>query len=145
MNGLHLTFGVREDLVIVGTHPEMADFCNPRGELEGSVHYVVAEAPDGRRFAHDAAAFTINGWVIDGGRCEVEDEDSPSFRVDSNGMTVERLERLAAHLNANHPALNEAHWTEIQACYGSEAYQRDGWEAVAVAIEQEEARFERFS
>lgn len=141
MNGLYLTFGVREDLVIVGTHPEMADFCNPRGELEGSAHYVVAEAPDGRRFAHDAVAFTINGWVIDGGACEVEDEDSPSFRVDSNGMTVERLTKLAAYLNASRPTLDPDHWTEIQACYGSVAYQRDGWEEVAVAREREEARF----
>ncbi len=139
-----LTYSVRSDLVIVGTHPEMADMCNPRGELEGLAHYVIAETQDGRRFAHDAVAYTINEWAIDSGTCEVEDEDSPSFRVNSNGMTVVRLERLAAYLNANHPPLNMDHWTEIQACYGSEAYQRDGWESVAIAIEAEEARWERF-
>ena len=141
------TFAVRSDLAIVGTHPEMADFCNPRGELEGLVHYIVASLPDGRRFAHDASAYTINGWVIDGGACEVEDEDSPSFRVDSNGITVERLERLASHLNSIHPellVLSDDHWTEIQAAYGSDAYVRDGWEDVAVDLEREDARWERY-
>ena len=139
MNELDLIFAVREDLAIVGRNPEMADFGNPRGELEGSVHYVIAEATDGRRFAHNAAAFTINGWAID--PTDTDDEDLTTWTVDSRGMTVERLERLVTHLNANHPTLNPDCWTEIQACYGSEAYQRDGWEDVAVAIERDEARY----
>ncbi len=139
MNATELTFAVREDLTIVGNNVEMADFGNPRGSLEGSVHYVVAEAPDGRRFAHDAAAFTINGWHID--PSDVDEEGLTTWTVDSRDITVERLERLADYLNANHPDLDPDHWTEIQACYGSEAYQRDGWEDVAIAIEREEARF----
>ena len=142
MNELELTFAVREDLAIVGRNVEMADFGNPRGDLEGSVHYVVASAPDGRRFAHFASAFTINGWAID--PTDVDEEGLTTWTVDSNGMTVERLEGLAAHLNTHRPTLDPDRWTEIQAVYGSDAYVRDGWEQVAIDIEREEARFEGY-
>jgi hypothetical protein len=134
-----LRFAVREDLTIVGTDPEMADMGNPRGELEGSAHFIMAEASDGRRFAHTATAFTINGCIIEGRDDDEDYENLTSFRVDSSGMTIERLERLAAHLNANHPTLNGARWNEIQASYGSVAYQRDGWEELSISLELDEA------
>ena len=115
-----LTFGITNDIVILGSNPEMADMSNPQGNIEGLSHYIVGEAPDGRRFAHNAAAITHNG------------------NADSD-ITVERLERLATHLNATHPALDADCWTEMQAAYGSEAYQRDGWEAVSLWRELDDA------
>lgn len=145
MIDLELRFELYEELTIVGRNPEMADFANPRGELEGAVHFIVGEAPDGQRFAHSVPVFTMNGYTINGNPAhDEEDECLTTFTVDSNGMTIERLERLAAYLNSHQPSLDPTYWTEIQACYGSEAYVRDGWEAEAVAIEREEARMERF-
>ena len=120
MNTDTLTFGITNDLVIIGSDPEMADMSNPHGNIEGLAHYIVAETPKGRRFAHSATAYTHNGYA---------DSD----------ITVERLERLAAHLNATHPALDADCWTEIQACYGSPAYVEGGWEAHALGCEIEEA------
>jgi hypothetical protein len=111
-----LTFGITDDLVIVGSNPEMADMTNPNGNIEGLAHYIVAETPRGSRFAHNAFAITHNGYA---------DSD----------ITVERLERLVAHLNATHPALDADCWTEVQACYGSQAYAEDGWEAHSLSRE----------
>jgi hypothetical protein len=42
-------FTSRTDLVVIGTHPEMANYDNPRGEIYGFASYVVAEAADGER------------------------------------------------------------------------------------------------
>jgi hypothetical protein len=50
-------------------------------------------------------------------------------------MTVDRLERLAAHLNEAHPSLDANHWTEVQASYGSAAYVSGGWEARSLSSE----------
>ena len=44
---MKLTFGTRTDLQVIGTNPECADMSNPRGEIIGEVHYVVAETPNG--------------------------------------------------------------------------------------------------
>ena len=120
MNTDTLTFGITNDLVIVGSNPEMADMSNPHGNIEGLAHYIVAETPKGRRFAHNATAITHNGYA---------DSD----------ITVGRLERLAAHLNATHPSLDADCWTEVQASYGSAAYVEGGWEAHALGNEIEEA------
>jgi hypothetical protein len=141
----NMTFAVQEDLADVGNNPEMAEMDNPRGLLVGSAHFVVATEADGRRYAHDAVSYTINGYAVNGNPPrDADDEDMTTFTKDSNGMTVERLERLAAYLNSHQPGLNSTHWTEIQACYGSVAYQRDGWEQVAIDIERDEARFEGY-
>lgn len=126
MNTDTLTFGITNNLVIVGSNPEMADMSNPNGNIEGLAHCIVAETPRGRRFAHNATAITCNGYA---------DSD----------MTVERLERLAAHLNATHPSLDANCWTEIQACYGSPAYVEGGWEAHSVALEANEYQGNRLS
>jgi hypothetical protein len=111
-----LTFGVKNDIVIVGSNPEMADMTNPNGNIEGLAHYIVAETPLGRRFAHNATAITHNG------------------NPDSD-MTVERLESLTDYLNANHPSLDADCWTEVQASYGSAAYVSGGWEARSLSSE----------
>lgn len=105
-----LTFGIINDLVNLGRHPEDGSI------LEGLAHYIVGEAPDGRRFAHNATAVTRNGYAED-------------------DMTVERLERLADYLNANHPSLDADCWTEVQASYGSAAYASGGWEARSLSSE----------
>jgi hypothetical protein len=116
MNTDTLTFGIINDLVIIDSNPEMADMSNPNGNIEGLSHYIVAETPKGHRFAHNASAITHNGYA---------DSD----------ITVERLERLAAYLNANHPSLDADCWTEIQPCYGSPAYQEGGWERHSLSME----------
>ena len=115
-----LRFGVKSDLVIVGTNPEMADMTNPRGDLEGLAHYIIGEAPDGRRFIHEAVAYTRNGYAM-------------------NDMTVARLERLVDHLNDAHPSLDADHWSEIEPSYGSVAYQRSGAEGRSLASELDDA------
>lgn len=43
------TFHVKDDIVIVGSDPEMADIVNPRGNLYGHAAFVVAERADGYR------------------------------------------------------------------------------------------------
>ena len=128
-----LTFGVINDIVIVGSNPEMADMSNPNGNIEGLSHYIIGETPDGRRFVHNAVAYTRNGYALNSNPTDC----APDFdwSADSQGMTVERLERLADYLNANHPILDTYHWVEVQAAYGSEAYQRDGWEARMLSSE----------
>ena len=120
MNTDTLTFGIINDIVIIGSNPEMADMSNPNGNIEGLAHYIVAETPKGHRFAHNATAITHNGYA---------DSD----------ITVERLERLAAHLNATHPSLDADCWTEVQASYGSAAYVEGGWEAASLSLEIDEA------
>lgn len=120
MNTDTLTFGIIDNLVIIGSNPEMADMSNPNGNIEGLAHSIVAETPKGRRFVHNATAITHNGYA---------DSD----------MTVERLERLSTYLNATHPSLDADCWTEIQPCYGSPAYQEGGWEAHALGQEIEDA------
>ena len=115
-----LRFAVRNDLVIVGTNPEMADMTNPNGELEGLAHYIIGVAPSGRQFIHNAIAYTRNGYAM-------------------NEITVKRLECLAAYLNENHPTLNADCWSEGEATYGSVAYQRSGAEARAFGRELDDA------
>jgi hypothetical protein len=120
MNTDTLTFGITDNLVIIGSNPEMADMSNPNGNIEGLAHSIVAETPKGRRFVHSATAITHNGYA---------DSD----------MTVARLERLAAHLNATHPSLDASYWTEVQPCYGSPAYAEGGWEAHSLSLEIDDA------
>ncbi len=124
-----LQYAVRNDLVIVGYNPEMADMPNPNGELEGLAHYIIGVAPDGRQFIHSATAYTRNGYALNGNPSDC----TPDFcwDIDSQGMTVDRLERLAAHLNEAHPSLDANHWSEGEPTYGSVAYQRSGAEARA--------------
>lgn len=144
MNAIDLTFGIRSDLCIVARDPEMVDMANTRGDIGGTIHYVVAEASNGRRFAHDVpvytdvhGSYTYNGQVAS----DPEDECLTTILVDSQGRTLEMLKHLVSRLNTETLTLDADHWTEIQACYGSDAYQRDGWEAVNIAIERDEARF----
>lgn len=117
MDSKTLTFYVRESLVVVGTDPEMADYDNPRGELVGESHRVVAEDEDGSRYEHRYAAVTRNGYTL-------------------SDLSVDRLEALAAYLNKAHPVLDEDLWHEIDPAYGSMAYQREGTEAERAYMER---------
>ena len=116
-----ITFGVRTDLVVVGTNPEMADMTNPRGELVGEAHYIVGTAPNGARIAHRIRATTRNGHVL-------------------GNIDPERLSRLAERLTSTQPRLNEEMWDVIQPVYGSPAYVEGSWEEVALHHEREEDR-----
>ena len=146
-----MRFGVKTDLVVVGHNPELADVSNPRGEMVGLGHYIVAECSDGRRFAHSACCYTIGGGdeivaanYDDNPVDDYEDYHYDSFSVDSGTVTVTGLEDLANYLNTKQPKLNPMRWTEIQACYGSNAYVRDNWEDIAIEREREDARWEAY-
>ena len=128
-----LTFTVREDDVMVGTNPEMADYDNRRGLLFGRMHYIVAEAATGARWNHSATAFTYKGRIIN--RDEDTDPESMyNFTVHSQ-YSPEQLEALADHLN-NGPGLILAdHWMEGIPCYGSHDYSAGDWERKSWEIE----------
>lgn len=107
----NLQFFVRSDLVIVGYDAEFADVTNPRGALYGQALYVVAESPDGRRWAHDHRFIASRGNAL------------------SELARAERLcERIAASYNGGAP-LDGAYWVEIDPAYGSDAYVSQGVEA----------------
>lgn len=112
-------FEVAEELVVVGRDPEMADYSNPRGELVGEAHYIVGTYEDGRRIAHEVCATTRRGHLL-------------------GGPSVERLERLAAHLNEAQPALNPDLWRDTRPVYGSEAYVSSGQEFLDWSAERAE-------
>lgn len=102
-----LTFFVREEIVSAKPYPEDEEQ-RPR---ELSIYYVVAQAADGSRLQHEF------GFSV----------DNREFPVRSVELLMERVQ--AAH--ANNVPLDLARWSEIQPCYGSEAYQRgySRWEA----------------
>ena len=149
-----IRYEVISDQVVVGTNSEMADFDNRQGHLYGLVHFVQAENKAGRRWVHVARAYTMrdpreydtNEIVASWNDYDDADEMEvfAQFSVDSGTMTFARLEALAAHLNDAQSRLNQDYWTEVQACYGSDAYISGGWEQVAVDIERDEARFEGY-
>lgn len=107
-----LTFFVSSELVIVGTHPEMADYDNPRGHVFGESWSVYAENAHGDRRA---------------------------FHVGVNGRT--RAEKLAVALTARMATgklpVAFDRWTEARPAYGSDAYVEYG-QADDVALEARE-------
>jgi hypothetical protein len=111
-----MQFLVVSDIVVVGSNPEMADISNPRGEIHGEAFYVVAEAPTGRRWAHDHSFVTTS--------------------MNGDGGCANRSEALRARIERAYAAgrkLDQRHWREIDPCYGSEAYveqdvERHRWE-----------------
>ena len=137
-------FFVRDDLAIVARDPEMADMGNHRGDIEGRAFYVVAESHDGRRWAHEARAYTmIHGTPVD--RSWMNDPDcTMTLLVDTGDMTVERLERLATHLNTARPELDESRWTEIHPCYGSPAYMAAERDLVALERMEDDWRWREY-
>jgi hypothetical protein len=113
-----MQFFVRSDLVVTGYDAEFADATNPRGALYGQALYVVAEAHDGRRWAHDHLFVASRRDAL---------------------AVLARAERLCSRIQAAYDAgrrLDQAHWREIDPAYGSDAY-------VAQDVEAERARQER--
>ena len=121
-----LSFFVRTDVAVIGHNSEMADMSNPRGEIYGDVDYIVAEAPDGTRFAHHTYAVTSSGGVTE------------------SEVSSARLEALAHHLNTKRPALNGELWREIEPRYGSEVYVSGGWEEAQRLYERQQDEENRF-
>lgn len=96
-------FHAQTDIVVIGHNAEMADYDNPRGELYGFAGYVIAESPEGDRWA----------WHV------------ATQRHDERAL-LQQCERLAAALTARlarglHP-VGFAGWPETRPCYGSPAY-----------------------
>lgn len=108
------------DIVVIGQDPEYADYDNPRGERYGVAATVIAEAPDGSRWAYEKT--WTKRWP--------NQALAPAERF--------RL-RVEAALAAGYK-LRERHWVEIQPAYGSEAYDRGGWEAINAHHEREADR-----
>jgi hypothetical protein len=115
-------FFVRSDLVVTGYDAEFADISNPRGALYGEAFYVVIEAHDGRRWAHDHRFVT---------------------RGNDGAEVALRAERLRARIEASYNGgapLDGAHWVEIDPLYGSDAYVSQGVEAERAAAERRAER-----
>ena len=111
-----INFFAGTDLVVVGTNSEIADICNPRGEVIRSASFVYAE--------------DIKGYRV---RLYVE--------TDWETKAIAAAENLAACLNAR-LALGKlpvgfAHWHEARPCYGSTAY-------IDLGIGEQEAFQDRF-
>jgi len=114
-------FFARTDIVVVGSHPEMADFSNPRGHLYGFSAYVVADSESGDR----------RELYITTSRDERE--------------CLAGAEAVAAALNAR-LALGKlpvafGRWQEGRPAYGSDAYDPED----EIALERREAEEEAFA
>lgn len=120
--------GVISDLVCLGRDWEDGE------EIFGEVFYVVAEASDGRRWAHDFARCNRTK------RYSVE-EGIPYWAHDARAeAAVERVAaRIAAHVAAG-GKLDPEHWVAIDPAYGSGAYQELDAVGYFRAREREEAR-----
>lgn len=94
---------VRTDIVVIGCNSENADVTNPRGEQVGYCAYLVAEAPDGSRWKHDE--YYVARW-----ESEVLEK-------------IAYLEVAANEYLNEGGTLNSTHWTPIEPCYGSRAYE----------------------
>ena len=138
MNEATYTFYVRDELVIIGSNPEMADIANPRGDIEGLAHNIVAEAEDGTRFINRTTAITTVGGTPVRKSWMDDPECMMVVRVDSGDMTVERLQAQAERLNAAQPKLTPAHWDPTFPAYGSPAYERAEQDIVAIERWQDE-------
>src|SRR4051812_5130372 len=97
------TFDVRDDVVVVGVNPEMADYDNPEGNLFGVAYYVVATNEAGDRRCHFVGS---ERWA--------------------GGPVAAQAARLAAALTARAAKgsmpVGFAAWADDRPAYGSDAY-----------------------
>jgi hypothetical protein len=103
---------VRSDVVIVGRDDEDGS------PIEALCFYVIGEAPNGHRIAHDTS------WCNRG--ATGRDEDGFRRWPRDNGEAERKAERLAAKVRqhlAGGGSLDATRWREIDPCYGSDAYQ----------------------
>ena len=95
--------------------------------LMGEAFYVIAEAPDGRRWRHER---TFSG----------EGAARRAFAGEQAERLRGTIEQAIDHGNWKGPKGN-AHWTEIRPAYGSPAYAAN-WRAYAAQDELAEGNFE---
>jgi len=89
----NVEFFIRNDLVVTGHNPEMADYDNRDGAIFGEGYYIVARSESGLQWAH-----------------------GHTFVNDSAGA-----ERLLKAITAR-GEVNEAYWQEIEPQYGTGAW-----------------------
>lgn len=109
----NLTFGVREEIVVTGTNPEMADMDNPRGDIHG-------------------IAFVLRAWNDYGDTRETTLAITDLRGCDANAKRAQ-AEKQALALNERFARLGKLpvgfdRWAEGRPVYGSPAYQAYGQE-----------------
>lgn len=148
-----LTFDVHSDLFDAGRHPEDGS------PMEGEAFYVVATAPDGKRWQHKSSwAFAPCGECIAHFSFGEPPEDDASDAEKAAwadgcgkcGRGTERVSKEVAEAECTkliariEKAIKEdvwggpidnPHWVEARPVYGSEAYQKGNWEARQLADE----------
>lgn len=87
-------------------------------EAISECYYVMAEAPDGRRWNH-VVPFHGSKAVFDE---EIGANYYPDLRDEAREKAQTLADRVTAHLKAG-GQLNPAHWVEDRPRYGSTAYQ----------------------
>lgn len=112
---------LRDDLFAL-RHPEDGS------EFTASVFYVVATAPDGRRYAHEHRFGSAHVVVTD------DYMGIASYRQEALAKAERFFERVLAAQRAGLWTGPNAHWHESDPVYGSEAYVRD--EPMVVACER---------
>lgn len=118
---------VGNDLVVVDRDSEFADYDNPRGNIYGEAYYVVIEQQDGSRKRHNRTFVS----------------KTRSGRAAEEARANQLCEAVNNHLRKG-GKVNENLWTPISACYGSDAYIRNGDEQELIEWEREMDREDRF-
>jgi hypothetical protein len=95
-------FHAMTDIVVIGTHPEIADADNPRGELFGYAAYVVAEDDEGNRRRWHVRTGEVESSVL--------------------GCAEQQAAALAARLKAGKLPVGFDRWDHFHAAYGSDAH-----------------------
>ena len=122
-----LTFAPRSDLYQAGLTEDGEAYI-------AEVFYVVAQAPDGSRWAHDEL---FRGCAVH------HDDEGYEVFGDVRDLALHRCERLTARTEAHVAAggrLDPAHWNEIDPAYGSAAYQGLDRQGYFLAAERQRDR-----
>jgi len=117
-------FSVRDDLVVLGVNPEMADYTNPRGHVYGVQAVVVAYNEHGDTFEHVFGSAMF------------------ADRIMPNALRF--AEGLSARLACGKLPIAFDRWTPGRAVYGSDAYVQYG-QAADVALERREVADEQWA
>lgn len=100
-----ITFFPANDIVVIGTNPECADFDNPRGELFGHAGFVIAEDELGNRVR----------WHVGTSRSEAE----------IMAIAERQANALIARLASGKLPVAFNTWQETFPAYGSDAYREE--------------------
>lgn len=102
-----VAFEVRSEVVITGNNPEMADVTNPNGYTHGTVYFIVATYPSGLRFRHN--------W---------------------NYENPDKAEALRDRMEKTN-FFNLRYWDSYRPVYGSQAYEANMPEELALEKKEE--------